>query len=87
MKLIDKLKERSKPPSPDPRESWVQLGRLLTNDQYKKGLKILEVYREADARATMIDLGSKKAYDEFMKDEQINEAAAIMEGDIKNGQM
>jgi hypothetical protein len=60
-------------PTIDKREQWIQLGRELTTEQYKKGLKILDIYREADEASLIVDLGSKKALREKQADDNFAE--------------
>lgn len=63
--------------------------RELTEKDYEKLIKIVDIYREGDEKVKVIELGSKKALKESQKEEQAdadldNDLADFMEvGDGK----
>jgi hypothetical protein len=85
------FRKKSKPTedSVDYKQFVIDWLRELTEKDYEKVIKIVEVYREADEKVKVIELGSKKALKESKKEEQVdadldNDLADLMEaGDGK----
>lgn len=53
------------------REYILQWMRDLPSKEYDKFMKIVEIYRDADERAKVVELGSKKAVRELEEDKLI----------------
>ena len=60
-------------PEPDYKQFVIDYLRELSDEKYKKIIKVVEIYREADEKVKVIELGSKKAVKESQKEDQADE--------------
>lgn len=66
----------------NPREITLQFLRQAPKAEHDKVLKITEIYRQADENVAIVEAGSKKAYLESTKDDEIIAEATQLSSDF-----
>jgi hypothetical protein len=80
------FRKKTVEPEPDYKQFVIDWLREQTDKDYDKVIKVVEIYREADEAAKVVELGSKKAVKEAQKEEQADAELDDMGMDFLGGE-